>query len=280
MDPLYDLYDALDFLASLREADDPKVWCRVLEKTAAALRAEKACYFYSDVKTRLLTPFQSVGESEPRAPIAAGEGLCGWTARYHEPVLVEDTGKEDRYRAELDGKARTLLCIPLFDRLDFMGVLQFCDKTGGPFTQADLRYARTVALHASMALRRLRLEGMVNRVTAYNSSILDNLSGGFLAVDLSGHVMICNPAARRILAIQGDVTDLPVESALPFLPELAALLRRTLENKQTLKRRDLRWKIEGRERLLGYSTLLIQDSEGRFTGAGVTFQDLTDIQKT
>lgn len=53
--------------------------------------------------------------------------------------------------------------------------------------------------------------------------------------DLQGRVMICNPAARR----------------------------------------DLRWNLGGEPRLLGYSSLLIQDSAGAFTGAGITFQDIT-----
>lgn len=278
MDHSSALYDALDFLSSLHEADDPKVWARVLEKTAAALGARKACYLGFDAKLKQLTPLQSIGEEAARAAVPVGEGLCGWVARYHEPALVQDAAADERYRAELDGPARTLLCLPLFDKLEFAGALQFTDKDAGPFTKDDLRYAQTVVQHAALTLRRLRLEAMVNRVTSYNSSILDNLSGGFLAVDLRGHVTICNPAARRILGIQGDVTDLPVESALPLLPELAALLRQTLSDKKTVKRRDLRWKLEGRERLLGYSTLLIQDADGKSTGAGVSFQDLTDLK--
>ncbi|MFA6030239.1 MAG: GAF domain-containing protein [Elusimicrobiota bacterium] len=270
------LYDVLEFLSTLREPEDAKVWSRVLEKTAASLGAASGGYLCSDAKTRLLTPFHAVGaEASSRVPVPSGEGICGWVARYREPALVADTASEPRYRRELDGPARTLMCLPVFDRLDFAGALVFADKDGGPFTPEDLRFAATVVQQTAMTLRRLRLEGMLNRVTAYNSSILDNLSGGFIAVDLRGHVMICNPAARRILAVQGDVTDLPIENALPNLPDLAAVLRLALSSKQTVKRRDLPWKLDGNPRLLGYSTLLIQDADGKFTGVGVTFQDIT-----
>lgn len=273
------LYALLEFLASLREPDEPKIWSRALEKTAASLEAKSACYFYFDMKSRRLAPFHSIGrELSSRATVPVGEGLCGWVARYHEPLLAPEAAADPRFRPELDGPAASLLCVPIFDRLDFSGALSYADGPN-PLAQEDMRFALAVSQHVSLSLRRLKLESMVNRVTSYNSSILDNLSGGFLALDLRGRVMICNPAARRILAVQGEVTDLPIESALPAIPQLAAVLRETLSKKAVVKRQELRWTYEGQGRLLGYSTMLIQDTEGRFTGAGVMFQDLTNINR-
>lgn len=306
-----DLYDALDFFYSLREPDEFQTWSRVLEKIAAVLRAEGAAYLYFDAENKRLVPFHALGptpdpDSVERAPVSLGEGLIGWVAKFREPIMAAQAGADKRCRKEIDSvpgiETHGALCVPLFDRLDLTGVLAFFNKetpapqrprtlhpgaerglsgdaldieAGGAFSDADLRFTLAVSRHCSMALRRLRLEGMVNRVTSYNSSILDNLSGGFLAVDLQSRVMICNPAARRILGIQGDVTDLPIENAIPHLMELAAILRMTLASKQTVKRRDLRWRLGREERLLGYSSLLIQDAQGAFTGAGITFQDIT-----
>ncbi|MEK7744047.1 MAG: GAF domain-containing protein [Elusimicrobiota bacterium] len=280
-----DLYDALDFFYSLREPDEFQTWSRILEKIAAVLRAEGAAYLYFDPKNKRLVPFHALGptpdpDSQERMPVSVGEGLLGWVAKFREPLMVAQAGADKRFRKDIDTvpglEPHGALCVPVFDRLDLTGVLAFFNKEeGSPFSDADLRFTLAVSRLSSMALRRLRLEGMVNRVTSYNSSILDNLSGGFLAVDLQGRVMICNPAARRILGIQGDVTDLPIENAVPHLMELAAILRMTLASKQTVKRRDLRWNLGGEARLLGYSSLLIQDAAGAFTGAGITFQDIT-----
>lgn len=279
MIPPESLYGLLDFLAALREGDEPKTWARALEKTAASLGAASACHFAYDARRRQLVPLHSVGrELSSRAPVSAGEGLCGWVARYHEPLLAADAAGDERYRPELDGPARSLLCVPIFERLDFSGALSYADGPG-PFTQEDMRFALAVSHHVALGLRRLKIEGMVNRVTSYNLSILDNLSGGFLGVDIRGRVMICNPAARRMLFLQNEVTDMPVEAALQAIPQLAAILRETLARKHVVKRQELRWSHAGAQRLLGYSTLLIQDTEGRYAGAGVMFQDITNIKK-
>lgn len=280
------LYETSEFLAGLREANDMKIWSRVLEKTAAALGAEGAVYFYNDTLAKRLAAFHSIGNAERKGepvPVPFGEGICGWAAKFGEPLPVPDVSKEDRFRESLDAapgvKVKSALAVPLFVNLDLDGVFEFFNKSAGPFDEDDVRFAKSVVMQTGLAIRRLKLEEMVNRVTAYNSSILDNLSGGFLALDLQGRVMICNPAAKRILNISGDVTDLPVERALPALPELAAILRKTISSKQTAKRQDLSWQHAGRKRLLGYSTLLIQDTQGAFAGAGVTFQDITNVKK-
>lgn len=261
MNALESLYDSLSFLAGLREADDMKVYSRLLEKTASALGADAGVYYYYEPKLERLSPHHRLGGA-PAPAVAVGEGLCGRVAKFREPLLAQD------------GSA---LCVPLTDRLDLTGAI-LVSQRARPFEDADLRLAGAICEQASLTLRRLRLEAMVSRVTAYNASILDNLSGGFLAVDLQGRLMICNPAARRILGIAGEVTDLPVEKALAQTPELAAVLRKTLSTKQVAKRQELAWTREGQDRLLGYSTLLIQDPQGAFTGAGVTFQDLTKLK--
>jgi PAS domain S-box-containing protein len=272
------IYDTLDFLQSLRESNDIKIWSRMLEKTAAAVSADAGTYYFFDTLSRQLVPFYRLGSAPgtDSGPVTAGEGLCGWVSKFREPLMAEDAAKDKRYKKEADGPlAGSLLCIPLLVNLDFVGVLSFYAKEKNAFTETHLRLAAAAAAQTSLTIRRLRLEDMVNRVTTYNSSILENLSGGFLAVDLQGRVMICNPAARRILGISGEVTDMPVESALHTISGLAAVLRKTLSTRQVVKRQDMPWELNGKKRLLGYSTLLIQDTQGNTTGAGVTFQDIT-----
>jgi len=117
-------------------------------------------------------------------------------------------------------------------------------------------------------------------VTAHNASILENLGGGFVAVDIHGRVMLCNPAAKKILGLHADLPmNQPVDATLIMIPEMAEILMDTLVKKETVKRQDLWWKNKGESRVLGYSTLLIQDPHGQVVGAGITFQDITAFQK-
>jgi hypothetical protein len=71
----------------------------------------------------------------------------------------------------------------------------------------------------------------------------------------------------------------PVEQSLMIIPEMCEILMDTLVKKETVKRQDLWWKKKGETRVLGYSTLMIQDPRGQVVGAGITFQDITQFQK-
>jgi len=52
----------------------------------------------------------------------------------------------------------------------------------------------------------------------------------------------------------------------------------TLSTRRVVKRQEFEWKFQGVARNLGYSTLLIQDPQGNLSGAGITFQDITNVQ--
>ncbi len=281
------LCGALGFLATVREADDDRVWARVTEKLAAALDCEAAAYFVLLPQTQELSARAALGAAagaleSRRGPL--GAGLCGWTARYREPAVVDDAYADPRFLKDWDEatgfKTRRVMTVPLFDRLELTGVIELINKRGGPFDDADLTLAQTVAQAASTALRALRLESQVDKVTAHNASILENLGGGFIAVDAHGRVMLCNPAAKRILALPENMPpNLPADQALIGIPEMGEILMDTLVKKETVKRQDLWWKSRGETRVLGYSTLLIQDPRGQVVGAGITFQDITQFQK-
>src|SRR5438045_3732624 len=93
-------YDVLDFLDTVREYDDNKVWCRVLEKLALALDAEAATYFCVPAKTRLLTAHHAVGlplDQLAGFQLEFGQGICGWVAMHREPALVQDAYKDQRF---------------------------------------------------------------------------------------------------------------------------------------------------------------------------------------
>jgi PAS domain-containing protein len=287
MPPLTALCGLIEFLHGVKDADDDRVWARVLEKLSAALDCEASTYFVYLPKANSLTARAALGtatSSLQSRPVESGQGLCGWVAKYREPALVEDAYADPRFLAAVDEasgfKTKTVLAVPLFDRLELVGVLELINKRAGAFTPADLGLVQAACSAAALALRSLKLESTVDRVTAHNASILDNLGGGFVAVDVHGRMMLCNPAARRILDIPPEAPlNVPVDQALFTNPEMAEILMDTLVKKTTVKRQDLWWKRKGETRVLGYSTLLIQDTGGRVVGAGITFQDITSFQK-
>jgi PAS domain S-box-containing protein len=286
-DRLQALCGIVEFLASLKETDDDRAWSRILDKLAAALDCEAGTYFVYLAKPNQIVSRHVLGEAGAATQtrrVESGQGLCGWVAKYREPLVVENAEADHRYLKSVDtGGAtptRRALVMPVYDRMELTGVLELVNKRAGAFDGGDLAFVEAACRAASLALRGLKLESTVDKVTAHNASILDNLGGGFVAIDAHGRLMLCNPAARKLLGLAEDLElGRPVDQSLSMIPEMGELLMDTLVKKETVKRQDLWWKRDGQTRVLGYSTLLIQDPRGQVVGAGITFQDITQFQK-
>ncbi|MBI4376981.1 MAG: GAF domain-containing protein [Elusimicrobia bacterium] len=281
------LYDIMDFVQGLRDADEDKVFGRLVEKLSVVMEAEAATYYSYLPSKRQLFPSYVLG-SAAREVAGTGvdirTGICGWVATHREPLIIEDAYKDKRFLREVDSvtgfKTRSVLAVPLCDRLELLGVIQLLNKRNGVFTSEDLRFVRAACELANSALRLLRLESTMDKVASRNASILESLSGGFIAIDTHGRIMLMNPAARRILALPADLPlSTPVEQALMHAPKVADILLDTLASRKTVKRQELGWTHQEQSRTLGYSTILIQDPQGEITGAGITFQDLTNVKK-
>ncbi len=288
LDFLAALYDILDFISQLKDFDDDsKVWGRIADKLCVAFDAEAATYYSYLPAKRQLLPRYSLGVAAPDLKGTAVDlrtGLCGWAALHREPIIVPDAYKDPRFLKEVDAltgyTTRTVLALPLIDRLDLLGVLEIINKRSGAFTAADLKFAQAACRATVTSLRAAWLEARVDRMAARNASIIENLGGGFLAVDAKGSVMLCNPAARRILSLPPDMPmHRPVEEVIGHVPKITEILLETLALRRTVSRQEFKAVIGGRERLLGYSTILIQDPQGEMTGAGITFQDITEARK-
>jgi adenylate cyclase len=281
------IFDVIDFLTGLKEGGEESVWGRIVEKLCVALGAEAGTYYVYLPAQRQLMPRYSLGQAAPdigTTAVDARTGICGWVAVHREPVIVENAYTDARFLREVDEltgfKTQSVLAVPLMNGLDLVGVVELFNKREGPFTAEDLKLAQAICKVASQTLRVFQLEGMVDKVTSHNASILENLGGGFIAIDLHGRMILCNPSAKQILGLApGHPMNQPIEQSLIACPELGNILMDTLATRKTAKRQDLWWKKAGETRVLGYSTLLIQDPHGRLAGAGITFQDITNVKE-
>lgn len=278
------LYEISDFASSLgSSAEEDKVWSRLLDKITVALNAEAASYFTFVPTTGYLLPVHSIG---PRSgelkeiTIDVKTGIIGWAALHREPVVVLDVGKDPRFLKDVDQitgfETKTVIAIPLLENLTLSGVMEFINRADGPFSEKDFDFVQASCRIVGVAVRHLKLESVVQKVTLRNAAILENLTGGFIAVDLHGRVIILNPAAKRILGLAQDAKlNLPLEQTLPAALDLARVIAETLSRRQAVKRQEIQIDLDGKKRVIGYSTMILQDTRGVMTGAAITFQDIT-----
>lgn len=113
---------------------------------------------------------------------------------------------------------------------------------------------------------------------AYLRSILDNLSGGLLSLDLDGLVAYGNQTAGRILHIPiGAVLGRHYEAALAPYPALCAVLRDALVSGTAVVRAEVSAAHGDARMIIGYSTLQLKSPSGERLGVGIIFQDLTMV---
>ena len=114
----------------------------------------------------------------------------------------------------------------------------------------------------------------------YCRSILDNLPGGFLSVDLSGTVVYGNAVAGKILHIPMDAAvGRQYREVLEPYPALREVVRGVLETGKTVLRAEVSLMHGDTEIVIGYSTLKVVNREGKLLGVGVIFQDLTLVAR-
>lgn len=115
----------------------------------------------------------------------------------------------------------------------------------------------------------------------YYQAILDNLTGGFLSVDLSGTVVYVNPTAGRILHF-ADVSALigrEYRQAFEKFPEIVKVVGDVLKTHETVHRAEVSIMHGDAPLVIGYSTLQVKNKRGDYLGLGMIFQDLTFVKK-
>ena len=121
----------------------------------------------------------------------------------------------------------------------------------------------------------------VHSETEYYRSVLDNLTGGFLSVDLEGSVVYVNPTAGRILHVSdiGVFVGRSYASALADFPTLCGIIRDALATHQTVHRAEVSLMHGDAAMIIGYSTLQVKNRAGEYLGLGIIFQDLTLVAR-
>ncbi|MBI5623565.1 MAG: PAS domain-containing protein [Elusimicrobia bacterium] len=117
--------------------------------------------------------------------------------------------------------------------------------------------------------------------TEYYKSVLDNLTGGFLSVDLQGTVVYLNPMAGRILRLQETkaLVGKVYSTALCSFPSLCDVIREALRTHKTVHRAEVSVLHADKPMVIGYSTLQVRNPKGEYLGIGIIFQDLTFVSR-
>lgn len=122
---------------------------------------------------------------------------------------------------------------------------------------------------------------MITNIQEYYQCILDNLTGGLISVDLKGKVVYLNPMAGKILRMNPDTCcrDMQYEDAFADFPALLEVIRETLKTAKCVRRAEISILHANTPLIIGYSTMLVKNHEGKELGITVIFQDISFVGK-
>ena len=145
--------------------------------------------------------------------------------------------------------------------------------------------SRTESAMLSMALQealtKLKQQERVSTARAeaserLASQIVEGLTSGLVVVDHTGMVQSVNPAARRILDLEGDGVGLPFREVLASAPAMSEVITEALRGASPILRRTIALG-QGRPQHLGVTVSPITAADGSLQAAVCLFTDLTSV---
>ncbi len=140
---------------------------RVVELSMRAVKAANGSMIVLDDKKRPVEAVLMVGEqrithSLDRMKMTLDKGLAGWVVCHSEPVLIEDTNRDERWlpvteSTEKSFGSKSALCAPLLVRGQLVGVMTLVHPTPGFFTPDHLALFQAIADQAGIAVLNARL---------------------------------------------------------------------------------------------------------------------------
>ncbi|HAH31921.1 MAG TPA: hypothetical protein DCL44_06365 [Elusimicrobia bacterium] len=261
-----------------------ELWNFLTRAGAPMLGCHAASFFEADEVKKTLTFKTSIG------PVGADlvgvsftyqEGVAGDCARTHQALLVNDAENDLRFTNKVDYgtgfKTKCILSLPALAGGKFLGVMEFINTVSGSFSNDDLLFAQAITTLTAREVYIKKLEATVKQLNLKGESTINNLSGGFIGSDLEGKIIFFNPKAKEIFETGDDYLGQNVVKLFQLCPDLVNAIGAVLKQNKTVHRQEFKCSVNGKEKMIGYSSINIKGIDGTVIGAGVIFQDITNI---
>ena len=149
----------------------------ILEKCVHGLKVERgSIMLYSEEEETLAVEVVFLGTittPSPRIQLSPSQGIAGKAFTSMKPVVVNDRVDRAfvRVAESSSDNIDTIMCLPLMVENKAIGVINLVNKGGGPFDEADVAFAHTMASQIALTIEKARL---------YELSVTDGLTKLFV----------------------------------------------------------------------------------------------------
>ncbi|MDA8244344.1 MAG: GAF domain-containing protein [Elusimicrobia bacterium] len=259
------------------------LWEYLARRGAGIVNCHAASFFEADDVKKRLTFKKSIGPvGGDLVGLSFGyQGVVGFCAESRKPILVNDTENSPLFTKKVDKgsgfQTKTVIAVPAIANGELLGVIEFINSIAGQFSEEDLKAAEVLTALTARDVYIKRLEATIKQLNLKGESTINNLSGGFIGADMEGKVIFFNPKACEIFEVGQEYINRPVMELFQLCPDVVGAIGDVLKRNKTVRRQEFRCKVNGKEKVIGYSSINIKGVDGKVIGAGIIFQDITNL---
>ena len=272
-----------DDLTAENPAGEDELWDYLVRKGSGLLGCHAASFFEADDAKRRLTFRRSIGPvgGDLVGVAFAYQGVVGACAEGRKPILVNDAENSPYFTGKVDKgsgfRTKSVIAAPVIANGSLLGVVEFINSIEGAFTEEEFRAAPLMAALVGRDAYIRKLETTVKQLNLKGESTINNLSGGFIGADLDGRVIFFNPKAQEIFEVRDQYLNKPVVELFQLCPDIVSAIGDVLKQNKTVRRQEFSCQVNRKKKTIGYSSINIKGVDGKVIGAGIIFQDITDL---
>jgi signal transduction histidine kinase len=125
-------------------------------------------------------------------------------------LILEDTTKDPRWQVLPDDPTRSVIMIPMFGRLDLIGLLILTHEETEYFNLEHQLLFQAIASQAAIAIENAQLYEVLLHEQQRSAAVLEGAADAILMFDADGCLSLLNPAAEKLF------TDYEAKLGLPL----------------------------------------------------------------
>ncbi len=190
-------------------------------------------YLWNDEKTRMVQKAAWGPKGKPEVisadgfEVSPGQGIVGRVITTGQPILVNDTRKDDRYRVD-DEFRLSEVAVPIIHNDEILGVIDSENSKIDYFSERDIKILTTIATLIGNKIKQieseLSLEDKQKELAGINEQLIEaRLSA--LQAQMNPHFVFNALNSIKRMILDGDN-----ETASRYLSKFALMIRMTLEH--------------------------------------------------
>lgn len=131
-------------------------------------------------------------------------------AETRQGLIIHNTKDDPRWEALPDNPIRSLIIVPMFGRLELIGVLVLAHEQAGYFRLEHQLLLQAITSQAAIALENAQLYASMAHEKQRMTAVLESVADSIVMFDARGNLLLLNPAGEKLF------TDYCAKIGLPL----------------------------------------------------------------